>query len=176
MDKIHWQYFRDVAFCSRVERFLLNVQPNQKPMKKTIFASLFAGLSIITASANDGQAAYATCSACHNPDGKGLPLGEKKMAPSLVGSKVVTGDASVLALVILKGIKKEGTEYLGLMAPLEAAYADDKKLADVMTYVRQSFDNKAGAVSKEDAAKYRAKWADVKEPVSRAKLDELMKK
>lgn len=145
-------------------------------MKKIIFTSLFTVLGLSASFANEaGKTAYMTCSACHNPDGKGLPLGDKKMAPSLVGSKVVTGDASVLALVILKGIKKEGTEYMGMMAPLEAAYADDQKLADVMTYVRQSFDNKAGAVTKEDAAKYRAQWKDVKEPVTRAKILELTK-
>ena len=97
------------------------------------------------------------------------------MAPSLVGSKVVMGDPSVLALVILKGIKKEGTEYMGMMAPLEAAYPDDQKLADVMSYVRQSFGNEAGAVSAEDAAKFRVKWADIKEPVTRAKIAELGK-
>jgi len=148
-------------------------------MKYLLLTSIFIGASISAAVAQDnaaGQAAYATCAACHNADGKGLPLGEKKMAPSLVGSKVVTGDASVLALVILKGIKKEGTEYLGLMAALEAAYADDQKLADVMTYVRQSFDNKASAVTKEDATKYREQWKDIKSPVTRAKLDELLKK
>ena len=62
------------------------------------------------------------------------------------------------------------------MAPLEAVYADDQKLADVMTYVRQSFGNKAAAVTKEDAAKYRAQWKDIKEPVTRAKIAELTNK
>ena len=145
-------------------------------MKKTlILAPVIAALAFMSAQAEnaDGKMAYITCSACHNADGQGLPLGDKKMAPSLAGSKVVTGDPAVLALVILKGIKKEGTEYMGMMAPLEAAFADDKRLADVMTYVRQSFGNEAGAVTAEDAAKYRAKWQDINEPVSRAQIDEL---
>lgn len=116
------------------------------------------------------------CSACHGADGKGLQVGVKKMAPTLAGSAVANGDPSVLALTILKGIKKEGAEYLGVMAPLEAVYADDQKLADVMTYVRQSFGNKAAAVTKEDAAKFRAQWKDVKEPVTRAKIAELTNK
>lgn len=145
-------------------------------MKKTlILAPAIAALALMSAQAEnaDGKMAYITCSACHNADGQGLPLGDKKMAPSLTGSNVVTGDPAVLALVILKGIKKEGTEYMGMMAPLEAAFADDKRLADVMTYVRQSFGNEAGAVTAEDAAKYRAKWQDINEPVSRAQIDEL---
>ncbi len=146
--------------------------------KKLILAPVSAALALMSVHAEDaenadGKMAYITCSACHNADGQGLPLGDKKMAPSLTGSKVVIGDPAVLALVILKGIKKEGVEYMGMMAPLEAAYADDKRLADVMSYVRQSFGNEAGAVTAEDAAKYRAKWQDINEPVSREQLQEL---
>ena len=146
-------------------------------MKKLLLVPVIAGLVSMTAQADEaaGKAAYMMCSACHNADGQGLPLGDKKMAPTLTDSKVVNGDASVLALVILKGIKKEGVEYMGMMAPLEAAYPDDQKLADVMTYVRQSFGNEAAAVTAEDAAKYRAQWKDVVEPVTRAKLAELSK-
>ena len=151
-------------------------QNNRLTMKKIIFTTMAVCFAATSVALADGNAAYATCAACHGADGKGVPLGAKKMAPSLSASKVVNGDPSVLALVILKGIKKEGVEYMGLMAPLEAAFADDQKLADVMTFVRQSFDNKAAAVTKEDAAKYRAQWSDVKEPVSRAKLEELTKK
>lgn len=146
-------------------------------IKKLLLAPVVLGLTVMAAQADEaaGKAAFTICSACHNPDGTGLPIGDKKMAPSLVASKVVTGDASVLALVILKGIKKEGAEHIGIMAPLEAIYAEDKKLADVMTYVRTSFGNKAAAVTVEDAAKFRAKWTDTKEPVTRAKLAELTK-
>lgn len=147
-------------------------------IKKLLLTPVVLGLATMAAHADAdaaGKAAYATCSACHSADGKGLPIGDKKMAPTLVGSKVVTGDPSVLALVILKGIKKEGTEHIGIMAPLEAVYPDDKKLADVMSYVRASFGNKAAAVSAEDVAKFRAKWKDVKEPVTRAKITELSK-
>lgn len=145
-------------------------------MKNVILTTMAAGLAAVSSVHADGKAAYATCAACHGQDGKGVPLGAKKMAPSLTASKVVVGDPSILALTILKGIKKEGAEYMGIMAPLEAVYADDQKLADVMTYVRQSFENKADAVTKEDAAKYREQWKDIKEPVTRAKLEELGKK
>ena len=97
------------------------------------------------------------------------------MAPALIDSKVALGDPSIMALVVLKGIQKEGTEYLGMMAPLGAAL-DDEKLAAVLTYVRGSFGNKAAAVTKEDAAKYREQWKDITAPVTRAKLAELATK
>lgn len=122
-----------------------------------------------------GKMSYMMCAACHGMDGKGVAAGPSLMAPSLVGSKIALGDPSVLALVIINGIQKEGTEYLGMMAPLGAAL-DDQKLADVMTYVRNSFENKAAAVTAEDAKKYRAQWKDTVGPVSRAKIAELAAK
>jgi hypothetical protein len=45
-----------------------------------------------------------------------------------------------------------------------------------MTYVRNSSDNKAAAVTAEDAKKYRARWKDTVGPVSRAKIAELSAK
>ena len=142
-----------------------------------------AGLSMI-ASADEaetaklmeaGKMSYMTCAACHGMDAKGVQAGPSKMAPSLIDSKVALGDPSIMALVVLKGIQKEGTEYLGMMAPLGAAL-DDEKLAAVLTYVRGSFGNKAAAVTKEDAAKYREQWKDITAPVTRAKLAELSAK
>ena len=146
-------------------------------IKKLLLAPFFLGLASMAVQADDaaGKAAYMTCSACHNADGKGLPIGDKKMAPSLAASKVVNGKPSVLALAVLKGIKKEGTDYMGVMAPLEAVYTDDAKLAAVLTYVRQSFGNTSSAVTAEDVAKFRIQWKDQKESVTRAKLEELNK-
>jgi mono/diheme cytochrome c family protein len=152
-------------------------------MKTTIIPALFAAFSV-TAFAADapdakqmeaGKTAFMTCAACHGMDGKGVQAGPSKMAPSLSGSKIVLGDPSDMALVVLKGIQKEGTEYLGVMAPLGAAL-NDEQLAAVMTYVRNSFDNKASAVSADDAKKYREEWKDITAPVTRAKLAEIAAK
>lgn len=153
-------------------------------MKKLIFPLLIAAGTTLAARADDaevakqmeaGKTAYMTCAACHGMDGKGIAAGPSKMAPSLSASKIVNGDPAVLALVVLHGIQKEGTEFLGMMAPLGAAL-DDEKLAAVMTYVRGSFDNKSAPVKKEEAAKYREQWKDITAPVTRAKLTELSTK
>jgi mono/diheme cytochrome c family protein len=121
-----------------------------------------------------GKAAYMTCAACHGMDGQGVAAGPKKMAPTLTGSKIVTGDPGKLALVLLHGIAKENQDYLGMMAPLGAAL-DDEKLAGVMTYVRNSFNNTGSVVTAADAKKYREQFKDVTPPVSRAKIEELGK-
>ena len=119
---------------------------------------------------------YIACQACHGADAKGLSLGPTlKMAPSLISSELVTGKPDVLALVILKGIQKEGVAYAGVMLGMEGAFADDQRLADVMTYIRTGFGNKATPVTVEEAKAYRAKWAGIKAPVTRAKLTELSK-
>ena len=124
-----------------------------------------------------GKASYATCMACHNVDGKGLPVGTLMMAPPLAGSKFALGDPEVMALAILKGIVKDpaDTTYVGIMAPLEAAL-DDKKLAAVMTYVRNSFGNKAPTVTEEQAKGYREKFKKIKNSVKRSTLDKLLAK
>lgn len=150
-------------------------------MHKFIFSFVVTAGFSLNASADEaqtaklmeaGKASYMMCAACHGMDAKGVQAGPSKMAPSLVDSKVALGDPSVMALVILNGIQKEGTEYLMMMAPLGAAL-DDEKLAAVMTYVRGSFGNKAPAITVEDAKKYREQWKDLKAPLTRAKIAEL---
>ena len=145
-------------------------------MKTTALLCSAALFSAAAAVADDelGKTMFAVCMACHGPDGQGLPVGPQKMAPPLAGSKFATGDPAVFALIVLKGIQKETQQYLGIMAPLEAAL-DDPKLAAVMTYVRSNFGNKAPAVTTEEVKAFRAKWQDVKAPSARAKLEELEK-
>lgn len=124
-----------------------------------------------------GKSAYATCQACHGPDGKGIQTGPMKMAPSLVGSELLLGDPDKSLLVVLKGIKKEGMDYMGMMAPLGGTL-DDKKMAAVLTYVRNSWGNSAPPVTPEQAAQAREKFADVEAAggVPRDQIDEIVAK
>jgi mono/diheme cytochrome c family protein len=137
---------------------------------------MILGVSGLYAEENvEGKVGFATCQACHGPDGKGLAVGDKKMAASLPGSKIVNGKPEVFALAVMKGIKQENANYMVPMAPLEAVFTDNAKFAAVLTYVRQSFGNTSSAVTAEDVAKFRIMWKDQKDPVTRAKLEELNK-
>ena len=122
-----------------------------------------------------GKAAYATCAACHGPDGAGLKAGPMLMAPSLHGSELLLGDVDAALLIILKGIAKEGMDYMGMMASLGAGL-DDEKMAAVLTYTRNSWGNSAPAVTVEEAAAARAKFADVNAPagVKRAEIQAIV--
>lgn len=93
-----------------------------------------------------GKTQFVTCSACHGPNGEGGPIG-----PPLAGSDWVTGPVSNLIRIQLRGltgpITVSGKEY-NFPAPMAAlAYQTDEQIAAVLTYVRNSFGNKASAVT-----------------------------
>jgi mono/diheme cytochrome c family protein len=122
-----------------------------------------------------GKQSYMLCAACHGPDGSGLKAGPALMAPSLVGSKLLLGDPDQSLLVVLKGIAKENMNFMGVMAPL-AAGLDDQKLAAVLTYTRNEWGNSAPAITVEQAAAARAKFAGVNAPagVKRAEIEAIV--
>ena len=99
-----------------------------------------------------GKAIYARegfCVTCHQPDGKGLSASG---FPPLAGTKWVTGNDERLIKLVLKGIygpmEVVGQKYGGQvpMTPFGGMLKDDE-VAAVATYVRNSFGNKAPAVS-----------------------------
>ena len=88
-----------------------------------------------------------TCITCHQADG----LGVQRMNPPLVKTKWVLGDKKKLATLVLKGLKGgeiiiDGDDFHNPMPPQEAVLSD-LQIADVLTYVRNSFGNKASAVT-----------------------------
>ena len=101
-----------------------------------------------------GKQQYMVCGACHGQNGEGTPAG-----PPLAGSEWVTGPVSNLILIQLRGltgpITVAGKEYNfpAGMAPM--AYQTDEQIAGVLTYVRNSFGNKASAVKPEQVAAMR---------------------
>jgi len=86
-----------------------------------------------------------TCFVCHGPTGEGGPIG-----PTLAGSEWVTGPVSNLIRIQLRGlqgpIQLKGATYTP-PAPMAAlAHQTDEQIAAVLTYIRNSFGNKASAV------------------------------
>jgi glucose/arabinose dehydrogenase/mono/diheme cytochrome c family protein len=95
-----------------------------------------------------------TCVTCHQPDGGGV----QNMNPSLIKSSFVRGSKTTLINTVLNGMKgKEigGETYHGVMPSM--AYLSDKQIADVTTYVRNSFGNKGSAVTTSDVKRLRPK-------------------
>ncbi|MEQ1859113.1 MAG: discoidin domain-containing protein [Chthoniobacteraceae bacterium] len=116
-----------------------------------------------------GQDIYQTlCAACHGLDGKGMPmLGAAPgamLAPPLAGSKTVLGWRDGAAHVMLQGLVGDidGKKYEGQMIPM--ANNDDAWIAGVLSYVRNSFGNRATFVSPQDIARIRSASKDRTQP------------
>jgi mono/diheme cytochrome c family protein len=109
-----------------------------------------------------------TCIACHGPDGKGVP----GAFPPLDGTDWVTGDPSVPARIILGGlqgpIEVSGQKYENVMPP----HTDlkDAEIANVITYIRQSWSNDASGVNADSIKQTRAKHAGRTQPWTAAEL------
>ncbi len=102
-----------------------------------------------------GKEVYdAYCMACHMTNGKGAP----GMNPPLVDTEWVLGDKERLIKVILNGLSDpveiKGEIYQNIMAP--HAFLTDQQIADVLTYIRNSWGNKASEVTAEEVASVRA--------------------
>eukprot|EP01136_Pigoraptor_vietnamica_P004412 Opistho-1_new@34716 len=113
---------------------------------KTLGASIQRGKQVYTL----------TCLACHQLDGGGVP----HLNPPLDGATgVVSKDKARLVRIVLKGFdtreELDGEYYSNNMA----AHADlsNQQIADVLTYIRNSWTNKAGAVTVAEVKAIRAK-------------------
>ena len=124
-----------------------------------------------------GGAIYARdgyCMTCHQANGEGLP---DAGFPPLSGTKWALEDHDRLIKLSLKGlmgpIEVKGKKYLG-QVPMTAfgGLLNDEEMASVLTYVRNSFGNKASAIEADQVKKVRAEMKDKADMLS---PDELLK-
>lgn len=122
---------------------------------KAIDAPATADAPIDPAMMAVGKISFMLCAACHGQNGEGGPI-----APPLAGSDWVAGPISNLIRIQLRGLQGPitvaGKEYNmpGGMAAL--SYQTDEQIAGVLTYVRNSFGNKASAVKSEQVTALRS--------------------
>jgi mono/diheme cytochrome c family protein len=118
----------------------------------------------LAASIKAGQPLYmATCMACHQMTGAGLP----GAFPPLAKTHYVNGDARRLVAIALKGIvgamTVEGKVYATGMPQPDTTFPqlkEDKAIADVLNYVRNNFGNKNdAAITPEFVAQVRKEFA-----------------
>jgi mono/diheme cytochrome c family protein len=121
----------------------LSLQAQHRPAPKA--KAKIAADPALTASLTRGAVVYKNvCITCHQADGGGVP----NMNPPLIKTTYVLGDKARLAHIVLAGLAEpieiDGDEYKQHM-PAQA-YLTDQQVADVLTYVRNNFGNKASAV------------------------------
>jgi len=122
------------------------------------------------ASMERGKAVYSrTCIACHQPTGMGLP----PVFPPLAGSEWVAKDASIAVRNIVNGmqgpITVKGVTYNSMMPPV--AGLSDKDIADVLSYVNNSFGNSGPVVTEAEVTAIKKKYADRKTPWTAAEYE-----
>src|SRR5882724_6643828 len=123
------------------------------PAKKPVPAAQGAGG--LKASLDRGKEVYLQqCLACHQADAGGVP----NMNPPLIKTKWILGDKTTLVQVVLKGMTGEievnGDSYHNVMAP--HSELSDQQIADVLTYIRNNFGNKAKAITASEVKAIRA--------------------
>lgn len=85
------------------------------------------------------------CLACHQADGRGV-MG---LNPPLTKTQWVLGDKKALISIVLKGMKQTievEDEFYSNPMPSHA-HLTDKEIADVLTYIRSRFGNKASSIT-----------------------------
>lgn len=102
------------------------------------------------------------CGTCHQPNGKGLP---DSGFPPLTGTSWVTGSETRLIKLVLNGLlgplEVAGKKYPGQvpMTPFKGML-NDREVAAVLTFVRNSFGNTAAMVTPQAVAKVRSDTKD----------------
>ena len=102
-----------------------------------------------------GKAIYEqTCLPCHQADADGVP----GMNPPLRKSPYVQGAPTRLIGIILKGLNDgveiDGDTYSNPM-PAFGSVLKDQEIADVLSYLRSHFGNKAGPINKPQVSRIR---------------------
>ncbi len=118
-------------------------------LKKKIAAEIAANPTIAgltkEAQIEKGKQVYmGLCFACHQPDGKGLP----GAFPPLAGSDFMLADRERAIRIVLKGLTGPVTvngQTLNSAMPPQEAVLTDAQIADVLTYVYNSWGNKGDA-------------------------------
>ena len=130
--------------------------PNTVNEKKRHFA--------LSESAKRGEKVYkqATCVACHQPGGEGVA----GTFPPLNKSEWLTRSHEDAIKTVLYGLEGEimvrGKKYKGGMP--EQSKLSDQEVTDVLNYVRNSWDNSLGDITKGEVTRVRAKYKGRKSP------------
>ncbi len=93
------------------------------------------------------------CATCHQKDGKGA----SGRFPPLTGTDWVTGDKKRLIGIVLNGMQGSivvnGETYINAMP--QHGFLSDDEIANVLTYIRQNFGNRASEVKPDEVRRFR---------------------
>jgi glucose/arabinose dehydrogenase/cytochrome c5 len=143
----------------RIWRIVYYPEEMPSPLATTLFTPLaLENPDPVPAELMAGKYVYDKyCVQCHMNTGSGAP----GMNPPLSGTEQVNGDKAALIWIILNGMSEptviKGETYNNAMPAHN--FLTDQEVADVLTYVRNTFGNSAGPVLPEEVEEVRTKDA-----------------
>jgi mono/diheme cytochrome c family protein len=190
-DTLFWDAFIGSAAEKEKERLAWFTAPDDSNLRNALTATILQRKQAAESPAawltkretglyKAGMESYKkNCATCHGGVGEGLP----NIAPPLAGSEwVLQKDASVPIRILLDGLSGPVTvsgkryappEYNGSMPGLRNNIeANNGGIAAVLTYIRNAWGNKAGAVTVEEVAAVRKATAQRQQPYTENELKE----
>jgi nitrite reductase (NO-forming) len=148
VDEVYLGQASDAGFAASKREAELVAQKEKAIAANPQIASLSKEIQV-----ERGNKVFLTsCFACHMQNGEGLP----NVFPPLAGSDFLKADKDRAVKIVLKGLSGpvtvNGKTYNNLMPPQE--FTDDQ-VADVLTYVMNTWGNDFGAVSSADVKRVR---------------------
>jgi len=125
-------------------------QPNLAAVT-TAAAAAASGRLTVEQQISAGKALFAgTCSTCHQVNGQGL----EGVFPPLAKSDLIAKNPSIVPITIMRGwqgrIRVNGKDYDSIMPPMNQL--TDDEVADIATYVLNSWGNPGGRVTRAEVA------------------------
>ncbi len=134
---------------------------------------LAAGNAELATAVIEGEKIYKTlCYTCHGEKGEGTAAGSAMLAPGFIGNPRINGNITLLTNALLHGMVGpiDGKNYAaGSMQPL--ASNSDEWLANILTYLRNSFNNSASLVTPAQVKTIRALNAKRNKPWTQKELE-----
>jgi nitrite reductase (NO-forming) len=136
-------------------------EPNLHAVATAAKANAAGTLSKADQIAAGKQLFTGTCSVCHQANGEGLPGVFPPLAKSDLVAKLIKEDRNKLISIPLHGLTGKvtvnGKEYDSVMPPM--TQLTDDEVANLLTFVLNSWGNPGGQVTKEEVTKVRAQPA-----------------
>jgi nitrite reductase (NO-forming) len=129
-------------------------QPNLNGVVAATAAAQQGNLTLEDQVKAGGEHFAGTCAVCHQPNGGGLP----GVFPPLAKSDFLAADPKRAINIVLGGfsgkVTVNGTEYNSVMPPMNQL--NDDEIANVLTFVLNSWGNPGGRILSDDVRKARA--------------------
>jgi len=125
-------------------------QPNLAAVTQAATAATTGALTVDD-QIKAGQALFAgTCSTCHQPNGEGM----EGVFPPLAKSDLIKADPKRIVDIVTHGlsgpVKVNGKDYNSVMPPM--SQLTDDEIANIGTYVLNSWGNPGGRIDKDEVA------------------------